>query len=413
MSDKPPPLMAVEDALAHILDALHQTESEIIPINDAAGRVLAEDIVARYSHPRHAISAMDGYAVAVSDAPIDISTPLEVIGEAAAGHIFSGTVSAGQAVRIFTGAYMPQGSNAVLIQEDADLKDGFVLPKEAIKAGQFVRPAGLDFEQGDVIARAGDVLNARRWALVGLSGNAEIAVRKRPLVALLSSGDELVSAGSQPEAGQLINSNSLYLRQLIDVSGGMAVDLGIIPDKAGALTDTLESARQQGLSFDLVISTGGASVGNHDHIHADLSAAGDTALSFWKIAMRPGKPVLFANWQGTAFIGLPGNAVSAGVCGLVFIMPALRKLLGQPATTSTHTAYLSSDLPENDKRQDYLRASLSVDDSGKQYVNPLNRQDSSMLNMFTQADVLIIRPPFAPPAHSGEPVHILAIPGQI
>jgi len=413
MSDKAPPLMAVEDALAHILDALHQTESELISINDAAGRILAEDIVARYSHPQHAISAMDGYAVSVSDTPIAEGTPLEVIGEAAAGHIFSGAVTAGQAVRIFTGAYMPHGSNAVLIQEDATVRDGIILPTEAVRAGQFVRPAGLDFEQGDIIARAGEVLTARRWALVGLSGNAEIAVRKRPLVGILSSGDELVPAGERPETGQLINSNSLYLRQLIDVSGGMAVDLGIIPDKAGALTDTLESARQQGLSFDLVISTGGASVGNHDHIHADLSTAGDTALSFWKIAMRPGKPVLFANWQGTAFIGLPGNPVSAGVCGLVFIMPALRKLLGQPATTSTHTAYLSSDLPENDKRQDYLRASLSVDDSGKRYVTPLNRQDSSMLNMFTQADVLIIRPPFAPPAHSGEPVHILAIPGQI
>lgn len=413
MSDKPPPLMAVEDALAHILDALHQTESEIISINDAAGRVLAEDIVARYSHPRHAISAMDGYAVAVSDAPIDISTPLEVIGEAAAGHIFSGTVLAGQAVRIFTGAYMPQGSNAVLIQEDADLKDGFVLPTEAIKAGQFVRPAGLDFEQGDVIAKAGDVLNARRWALVGLSGNTEIAVRKRPLVALLSSGDELVSAGSQPEAGQLINSNSLYLRQLIDASGGTAIDLGIIADKAGALTQTLDRARKAGHSFDLIISTGGASVGNHDHIHGDLQDASDTALTFWKIAMRPGKPVLFANWQGTAFIGLPGNPVSAGVCGLVFIMPALRKLLGQPAIQETHTAYLSNALPENDKRQDYLRARIEEDNTGKRFVETLNRQDSSMLNMFTQADVLIIRPPFAPPAGSGEQVQILTIPDQI
>ena len=267
--------------------------------------------------------------------------------------------------RIF-GAYMPQGSNAVLIQEDADLKDGFVLPTEAIKAGQFVRPAGLDFEQWDVIAKAGDVLNARRWALVGLSGNAEIAVRKRPLVALLSGGDELVSAGSQPEAGQLINSNSLYLRQLIDASGGTAIELGIIADKAGALTQTLDRARKAGYSLDLIISTGGASVGNRDHIHGDLQDTGDTA-AFWKIAMRTGKPVLFCQLAGH---GLYWPAGQSCICGRLraCIYHAGIAEIARPAGNTENAYCLSVErIAENDKRQDYLRARIEEDDTGKRF----------------------------------------------
>jgi len=413
MSDKAPPLMAVEDALKQILDGLQQTEAEIIAITDAAGRILAEDILAEYSHPAHAISAMDGYAIAVTHEIVAENTPFELIGEAAAGHPFSGTVTSGQAVRIFTGAYMPQGANAVLIQEDVRLEHGQIISTEAVKKGQFVRQAGLDFEKGQIIARKGEWLSARRWALVCLSGNTEIAVRKRPIIGILSSGDELVAAGSKPAPGQLINSNSLYLRQLVDVCGGKAIDLGIIADKPGALTETLEIASKQDLTFDLIISTGGASVGTHDHIHSDLSTASNSSLNFWKIAMRPGKPLLFANWHDTAFIGLPGNPVSAGVCGLVFIMPALRKLLGQTETTETNLAYLTTPLAQNDRRQDYLRAKLTEDNTGKKHVEMLGKQDSSMLRTFSQADALIIREPFAPPAQPGDMVTILTIPSQL
>lgn len=413
MSDNISPLMAVEDALNHILGNLQQTQAETIPITEAAGRILAEDVEAEYSHPAHAISAMDGYAVMVTDGVLAENTPLELIGEAAAGHPFSGSINSDQAVRIFTGAYMPHGANAVLIQEDVRIEQDKVIPTEDVKEGQFVRPAGLDFETGHTIAKQGELLSARRWALVCLSGKIDVAVRKRPLIGILSSGDELVAAGTQPAAGQLINSNSLYLRQLVETCGGVAVDLGIIADKAGALTTTLETARAQGLTFDMIISTGGASVGTHDHIHADLSKAGNASLNFWKIAMRPGKPVLCARWHDTTFIGLPGNPVSAGVCGLVFIMPALRKLLGQSTNTVTSTGYLTTPLAKNDTRQDYLRASISEDKTGKIHVEKLGKQDSSMLRIFTEADALIIRPPFAPPAEIGDAVEFLKIPNLL
>ncbi len=406
----PADLMPVEQAKARILDQINALESETVPLSNALGKFLVEDIVAKISHPAQAISAMDGYALHIPADKLEAGASLEVVGEAAAGHPFEGSLREGEAVRIFTGGYLPQGSHGILIQEDAHLEHGKVTLHEAVSAGQFVRPEGLDFKAGAKIISKGQQLNARAFALAALSGAQECVIRRQPKIAIISSGDELIPFGQNPEAGKLINSNSLYLKTLVNASGGSGYDLGIIADKKGALLDSLESATAKYGKFDLIISSGGASVGTHDHIYTDLKSGKDIEMNFWKIAMRPGKPLMFATHQGTPFIGLPGNPVSAGVCALVFVLPALQKLLGIQTEQPHQTATLSAELKENDRRQDFLRAKIELDPSGQRFVTPMIKQDSSMLANFMHADALIIRPPHAPPASSGDMVPIMTIP---
>lgn len=411
-----PELLAVEKAVSLILSELEVMPAEACHIKDAAGRILAEDIHAKYAHPDNDVSAMDGYAVCVESSPLPQGSQLHLIGEAAAGHPYSGQLHPGQAARIFTGAWLPKGANAILLQEDASADGSVILTREDVKTGQFVRKKGLDFAEGERLLPSGTALNARAWALAALAGAEQIQVRKRPRIGILSSGDELVPAGTRPSIGQLVNSNSLYLSEVVRHAGAEVIDLGIIEDRRGALgarianAATDKSDRPDGTSLDIILCTGGASVGDHDHIHDELAEMSEGRLNFWRIAMRPGKPLMFGMWGKTPFLGLPGNPVSAGVCALIFILPALRALFGQPQQDKLIQATLATPLKQNDKRQEYMRAQMKVDADGHRIVTPMPTQDSSMLRMFTDADALIIRPPFAPAAEQGDTVPILPIP---
>ena len=401
--------MPVAEALAQICEMLPLLPAEQCDVTEGLGRHLAQDVVAEITHPAAHISAMDGYAVAASSG-LDSGTIYNVIGEAAAGIPFSGRIGQGEAIRIFTGAYLCAGADTILIQEEIEtLSAGHITITQTAQAGQFVRPEGLDFTAGNCLLPAGKCLTARDITLAALAGCKTIQVRRRPQIGILSSGDELVSPGERPQIGQLINSNSLFLHQLVTLSGGTAVDLGIIRDKKGALIKAVEAAGP----LDLLVTTGGASVGDHDHIVSDIMAADGGQIAFWKIAMRPGKPLIFGKIGNTALLGLPGNPVSAGVCGLVFLHPALQSMLGDQLTPRHANAVLATPLPANDRRQDYLRAYFVTQDDGSLAVTPAPQQDSSMLRTFTKADCLIVRPPYAPEASDGTIVPILPFPPGI
>ena len=401
--------MPVAEALAQICENLPQLPYEPCNVTEARGRYLAEDVVAELTHPAAHISAMDGYAIAASSG-LDAGTVYSVIGEAAAGAPFAGDLGPAEAIRIFTGAYLCTGADTILIQEEIETRpDGQISITQTARTGQFVRSQGLDFTTGNPLLPAGKCLTARDIALAALAGCSKLMVRKRPNIGILSSGDELVSPGERPQTGQLINSNSLFLHQLVTLSGGIAVDLGIIRDTPGALITAVKVADP----LDLLVTTGGASVGDHDHIVSDIMEADGGQIDFWKIAMRPGKPLIFGTIGNMPLLGLPGNPVSAGVCGLVFLQPALRSMLGTNLTLAQPSASLVTPLPENDRRQDYLRACFITQDDGSLAVTPAPRQDSSMLQTFTHADCLIIRPPHAPAAPDGTIVPILPFPAGI
>jgi molybdopterin molybdotransferase len=402
-------LKPVAEAQEAIFSMMGQAGTEMCDLQAAAGRVLAEDISANLNHPAANISAMDGYALMSGGEGLEIGCIAQVVGEAAAGHLSATAITSGMAVRIFTGAYLPEGADCVALQEDV-IRDGDkIILNEEVEAGQFVRSKGMDFGVGEVILHAGQILGPRHLALASLAGLSVLPVRQQPVIAILSSGDELVEVGAIPKAGQLINSNSVFLAEALAKAGAKIVDLGIIPDKKGALISALEAGYAVHKNFDMAVCTGGASVGNHDHIAGDLTEDSASKIDFWRIAMRPGKPLIAASWQKIPFLGLPGNPVSAGVCALIFVLPALRYFLGLNAQPVIQTLPLDSDLPKNDRRQDYIRAVYSKDQNGNVSVKPLGKQDSSMLRNFCHADALILRPPFAKPAQKGESVPVIEI----
>lgn len=402
-------LKPVAEAQDVIFSMMGQARTENCSLQAAAGRVLASDISAMLDHPAANISAMDGYALASGGNRLEIGAVAQVVGEAAAGHLSATTITSGMALRIFTGAYLPDGADCVALQEDISRDGNKITLNEAVKAGQFVRPKGMDFHADEIILRAGQILGPRHLALASLAGFTTLPVRQRPVIAILSSGDELVDVGTIPKAGQLINSNSIFLAQALTRAGAKVIDLGILPDKKGALISALEAGHAEYKDFDMIVCTGGASVGNHDHIAGDLIEDSASQIDFWRIAMRPGKPLIAASWQKIPFLGLPGNPVSAGVCALIFVLPALRHFIGLNAQPEIHTLPLDRELPENDRRQDYIRAVYKTDENGTIRVKPLGKQDSSMLRNFCLADALILRPPFAKAAQGGESVPVIDI----
>ncbi len=386
-----------------------QAGTEMCNLQAAAGRVLAEDISANLNHPAANISAMDGYALMSGGERLEIGCVAQVVGEAAAGHLYATAITSGMAVRIFTGAHLPKGADCVALQEDVSRDGDKITLNEGVKTGQFVRSKGMDFRAGEVILHAGQILGPRHLALASLAGFSALPVRQQPVIAILSSGDELVEVGNIPKAGQLINSNSVFLTEALAKAGAKIVDLGIISDRKGALISALEAGYAVNKDFDMVVCTGGASVGNHDHIAGDLIGDSASKIDFWRIAMRPGKPLIAARWQEIPFLGLPGNPVSAGVCALIFVLPALRYFLGLDAQPDIRTMRLDASLPENDHRQDYIRAVFKKSQDGSVGVKPLGKQDSSMLRNFCHADALILRPPFAKALQKGESVPVIEI----
>jgi len=367
--------------------------------------VLSEDLTARVTQPPAAVSAMDGYALRAADVA-QVPVTLRVVGAVPAGRLHPEAIGPGEAVRIFTGGALPPGSDAVVIQEDTRAGAGTVEVLEGVPAGRFVRAAGLDFKAGDALLQAGRRLTARDIALAAAMNRPWLAVHRRPRIAVLSTGDEIVMPGDPVGPGQILGSNSLGLVSFLAAEGAEALNLGIAPDRPDALRTLAAGAA----GADLLITTGGASVGEHDLVQSALGADG-LALDFWKIAMRPGKPVLFGSLGATPLLGLPGNPVSTLVCALLFVRPILRRLQGLPAEAAPLTARTAVALTENDRRQDYLRSRLWRDCDGQLWAEPFGRQDSSMLATLARADGLLVRSPLAPALPRGAEVAVIPFEG--
>jgi molybdopterin molybdotransferase len=400
-------LMPVTDALAAVLAGAEPLAEEMIPLDAAHHRVLAADVAALRTQPPQAMSAMDGYAVRSADAA-QVAARFKVIGEVAAGRPFENLVGAGEAVRIFTGGVIPDGADAVIIQEDTVVEDGGITITEAAIPGRHIRPAGVDFRKGDVLLAGGSRLTDRDLALAAGMNYPELAVRRRPKVAILATGDELVMPGSIPGPGQIVYSNGYALRALARHEGAETIDLGIAADTVEATTLGIRRARDCGA--DILITTGGASVGDHDLVKQSLEAEGVT-MAFWRIAMRPGKPMMHGRLGAMRVIGLPGNPVSSYVCGFLFLVPLIRKLSGRgDVHHASETALLGRDIAANDLREDYLRARLDVRSDGALVATPVNHQDSSLLGNLAAARALVVRPPFAAAASAGSSCEILRLP---
>ncbi|MGW9328941.1 molybdopterin molybdotransferase MoeA [Bosea sp. NPDC055594] len=400
-------LTPVAVALRALLDSVPGTTgTEILPLARCAGRVLAADIAALRTQPPFANSAMDGYAARADD--LQPGKELRVVGESAAGRGFAGSVAPGEAVRIFTGAPLPEGTDAILIQENAEGVDGPVIRvTKAASKGQFVRAAGLDFGSGEVLLVAGRRLDSAALGLSAAMGHPELPVRRKPVVAILATGDELVLPGEPVGPDQIVASNSYALAALVEQAGGTALDLGIARDNHPDLAARIEAAKAA--NADVLVTLGGASVGAHDLVQAALKAQG-MDLGFWKIAMRPGKPMMMGRLGPMVALGLPGNPVSSIVCGHLFVTPLIEALLGmaEPERDRGEPAILAVDLPANDERQDYLRSAF-VTEGGERRVKPFPKQDSSMLANLARAEALVIRPVFAEPAKAGDPCRIIRL----
>jgi molybdopterin molybdotransferase len=391
-------LLSVADAQALVLKDARPLTSEDAPLAKAHGRVLAEDLKALRTQPPAAVSAMDGYAVRAADVA---SAParLKLVGEVAAGHPFDRPVGADEAARIFTGGVVPPGADTIVIQEHTAREGDTVVVQKASAAGRHIRREGLDFKAGDVLLRRGDRLTARGLALAAAMNHPLVPVHRRAKVALLATGDELVMPGTTPGHGQIVYSNGYALMAQVAAEGAEVIDLGIAPDRLDATIAAV--ARAKGLGADVLVTTGGASVGEHDLVQRAFAAEG-MALSFWKVALRPGRPLMHGRLGGMEVLGLPGNPVSAFVCGLLFLSPLLRRLAGRADLgPDTESAVLGCDLAANDERTDYMRAELAIRPDGTLVATPYPVQDSSMLAPLARAGCLVIREPYAPPAATG------------
>jgi molybdopterin molybdotransferase len=398
-------MMPVVEARERLLALLAPLAAEQVSLENALGRVLAEDIAARRTQPPFAVSAMDGYAVRAADVA-SVPVRLKVAGEAPAGCAYPGALAAGEAVRIFTGAPVPAGADCIVIQEDTDREGDIVLVREGAPAGRYVRPAGLDFREGEIGLKAGRRLTARDVGLAAAMNRPWLPVRRRPVVAILPTGDEVVMPGDPVGANQIVSSNGIALAAFVRACGGVPIHLPIARDDSNALRALAGGAA----GADLLVTTGGVSVGEHDLVRSALGADG-LQLEFWKIAMRPGKPLMVGRYRGTPTIGLPGNPVSAVVCALIFLKPALDRLQGVGDADSPMTARLAVPLEANDRRQDYLRATLTRAADGDLEATPFGKQDSSMMSLLARSDGLVIRPPHAPAARAGDRVEILRFAG--
>ncbi|WP_395662483.1 gephyrin-like molybdotransferase Glp [Aestuariivirga sp.] len=396
-------LLPVEDARDRILKGVKPLQIEAVVLDKALGRVLAKPLKAMRDQPPFDGSAMDGYAVIAADLAATPVT-LKLAGTSAAGHGFKGKVAKGHCVRIFTGAPMPRGADAVLIQENTEAKGGMVTALQPVKPQQNVRAAGLDFRRGDGLLPAGLRLNARDIGLAAAANAAALSVRRRPLVALIATGDELVLPGQRPAADQIVSSNSHALAAMAALLGAEVVNFGIVADSLKATERAIAKAARA----DILVTTGGASVGDHDYVQEALRNSG-VAIDFWKIAMRPGKPFMYGRRKGQHVLGLPGNPVSALVCARLFLKPLIEAMLGLPMAEDLVEARLGAPMKANDQRQDYVRATLSEDAGGGRIATPFDRQDSSMQRTFREAQALIVRPPHAPAASQHDVVKILRL----
>jgi molybdopterin molybdotransferase len=396
-------MISVAEARARVTADLKPLPAEEAPVGEACGRVLAGDLAARLTQPPFPASAMDGYAVRSADIA-SLPAGLKVIGEAAAGHPFAGSLGAGEAVRIFTGAPVPECADFIVIQENT-ARDGDLVTVRESNADTFIRPAGGDFRQGDVALRAGKRLTPRDLLLAAQMNHPNLPVRRRPVVAVLASGDELVHPGETPGPGQIVSSIPAALGALIRNAGAEPAALGIARDSMESLAACLAKAA----NADILVTIGGASVGDHDLVHAALEDAGFD-IGFHKVAMRPGKPLMYGRRGPRRVLGVPGNPVSAMLCCALFLEPMIARLLGlADGARGPRKARLAVPLEANGPREHYMRARMTQTALGEPTVAPLASQDSSLVSIFAKADCLILRPAGAPPAQPGEIVDVLPI----
>ena len=399
-------LMPVADAMAAILAGADALPEEMVPLEAAYHRVLARNIASNRTQPPQPMSAMDGYAVRAADAVM--GARLTVIGEVAAGRPFERALTAGEALRIFTGGVVPDGADAIVIQEDTSRDGAVVIINEAATPSKHIRAAGIDFTEGDVLLRAGQRLTDRDLSLAAGMNHPELPVRRRPVIAVLATGDELVLPGAIPGPGQIVLSNGFALRALARAEGAEVIDLGIAADTLESTASAIQRAIDAGA--DILVTTGGASVGDHDLVKPSLEAAG-VEMAFWKIAMRPGKPMMNGRRGAMRVIGLPGNPVSSYVCAFLFMVPLIRALSGRAQVAhAIESGRVGRDLAANDQREDYLRAVLTPGEDGSVIATAVSRQDSSLLGNLAAAQGLLIRRPFAVAAPKGSLCEFVRLP---
>jgi molybdopterin molybdotransferase len=396
-------MISVEEARDRILATLHPTPAEIVALANAWGHVAATPVIARLTQPPADVSAMDGYALRATDGTLNAT--LHVIGAAPAGHPFDRPVGPKQAVRLFTGSVVPQGADAILLQEDATATGTEVRVNEAVVAGRHIRRAGQDFAAGDIVVPAGRRLTARDIGLAAAANHPWLTVHRRPRIAILATGDEIAMPGEPIPTGGIVSSNSHALAALVRACGGKPIVLPIAADTREAVAAVADSVH----GMDMLVTTGGASVGDHDLVIESLKTRG-LELDFWQIAMRPGKPLLYGKLGPVPVLGLPGNPVSALVCSILFLLPALSRLQGLPAAAPpTIQASAGTDLKANDHRADHLRSTITTDSQGRVIATPFPVQDSAMLRRLAHADALILRAPNAPALPQGSEISIIRL----
>ncbi|MGI9356406.1 MAG: molybdopterin molybdotransferase MoeA [Rhizobiaceae bacterium] len=399
-------LLSVKDALARILDGVEPLGPEDIPLTHADGRILAQDLAAKRTQPPFCASAMDGYAVRAEDIA-ETPVKLTMVGESAAGHGYAGHIGDGECVRIFTGAPVPEGADSIVIQENAQAAGNRVTFCEPVVRGNYIRPAGMDFSENAILLNAGQTLDPASLSLAAAMNHPTLPVRRKPVIAIIASGDELVLPGNKPAPDQIVASNSFGVSAIVSRAGGRAFDCGIANDNLTSLAEKFEAASKA----DIVVTLGGASVGDHDLVRDALEARG-VDLSFWKLAMRPGKPVMFGigtdGDRKIRYIGLPGNPVSSLVCAHIFVAPLIQALLGLPSDAPRLNAKLAVALPKNDQREEYMRATVETRD-GERFITPFKNQDSSLLSLYARAHCLMVRPAHAPASKAGEDCEIILL----
>jgi molybdopterin molybdotransferase len=393
------PLMGVAEARAAMLKGFAPLGAEKVELAAALTRVLAEPVTARRDQPPFRVSAMDGYAVRVADTP----GRLRLTGEAAAGRGYDGVLGAGEAVRISTGAAVPEGADAVVIQEDVT-RDGDVIQAPRAAPDENVRPRAMDFAAGTRLLEAGRMLDGVALALAAAAGAARLPVMRRPRVAILSGGDELAAPGAEPGPFQIFDSGSSGLAGLIESWGGAAEKLPLEKDNI----ESIARAAEKGLESDLLVLIGGASVGDHDHARPALKRLG-LELVVDKVSLRPGKPTWFGWARGKGVLGLPGNPASALVCAHLFLKPMIGAMLGRDPSMTLPRARLEEALPANGSREHYLRSRLAEGADGMLCVRAFEKQDSSLLSVFAAANALIRLPAHAPAIAAGTLVDVLKL----
>ncbi len=396
-------MISVEEARERILAGLQPTTGEVVALANAWGRVTAAPVIARLTQPPADVSAMDGYALRAADGTLGAT--LAVIGSAPAGHPFPGAVRSGQAVRIFTGSVVPEGADAILLQEDATAAGTEVRVDEAVATGRHIRRAGQDFAAGDTVIPTGRRITARDVGLAAAANHPWLTVHRRPRIAILATGDEIAMPGEPIPSGGIVSSNSHALAALVRAAGVEPLVLPIALDTRQAVAAVADAVH----GVDMLVTTGGASVGDHDLVIEGLKTRG-LELDFWQIAMRPGKPLLFGRLGPVPVLGLPGNPVSALVCSILFLLPALSRLSGLPAAPAPVShAVTGTALRANDHRADHLRATVSTNSQGRIVATAFPVQDSAMLRWLTMADALILRAPHAPALPEGAEVSVIRL----